>query len=142
DSQQPGHPPQIRVRRLPHPTTLLMTDRQYAPTAPDTKALLETLGSDPLYVRLTKDQECFRARLTPKPFRCGIRPPERHFPFNSPEVESRFRKWEAEYDVRSRSYRACEFVGDFGTAAGDAIVERTVRVHDERACLPEGAPLA
>jgi hypothetical protein len=132
----------FRLYRTPGGMRLLMTDRQYEPTAADTVALLETLGSDPLYVRLTKNQECFRARLTPKPFRCGIRPPERHFPFYSPEIETRFRRWEADYDVRSRVYRACELVGEFGSPASDEIIQQTIRLHDQRSCLPDGAPLA
>jgi hypothetical protein len=132
----------FRLYRTPGGMRLLMTDRQYEPTAPETIALLETLGSDPLYVRLTKNQECFRARLTPKPFRCGIRAPERHFPFHTPEVETRFRQWEADYDARSRAYRACELVGEFGAPASDEIIQQTIWMHDERSCLPDGAPLA
>lgn len=132
----------FRLYRTPSGMRLLMTDRLYEPTAAETIALLETLGSDPLYVRLTKNQECFRARLTPKPYRCGLRPPERHFPFHAPEVEARFRNWEADYDARSRSHRACELVGEFGTASSDEIIVQTVRIHDDRACKPAGAPLA
>lgn len=138
-----AHPERaFRLYRTPSGMRLLMTDRQYEPTAAETIALLETLGSDPLYVRLTKNQECFRARLTPKPYRCGLRPPERHFPFNTPEVEARFRKWEADYDARSRSHRACELVGEFGPAATDPAIAETIRIHDARACQPADAPLA
>ena len=33
--------------------------------------VLKRMDSDLLYIRLCKAQECFRARLTPKPWRCG-----------------------------------------------------------------------
>jgi hypothetical protein len=33
--------------------------------------VFEALGADPLYRKLCKTQKCFRARLTPKPWRCG-----------------------------------------------------------------------
>lgn len=35
--------------------------------------VFEALGADPLYRKLCRTQKCFRARLTPKPWRIGIR---------------------------------------------------------------------
>ena len=37
------------------------------------EGVFEALGADPLYRKLCKAQKCFRARLTPKPWRCGLR---------------------------------------------------------------------
>ncbi|MGH2485254.1 MAG: hypothetical protein ACRDHE_04485, partial [Ktedonobacterales bacterium] len=48
----------------------VVTSQVFDPTAPQTLELLQTIGSDPLYVRLCQAQGCFRARLTPKPWRC------------------------------------------------------------------------
>jgi hypothetical protein len=45
----------------------------FDPKSGTTLHLLRQLGCDPLYVRLCEAQECFRARLTPKPWRCGHR---------------------------------------------------------------------
>lgn len=132
----------FRLYRTRRGMRLLMTDRLYEPAASETTVLLETLGADPLYVKLTQAQECFRARLTPKPYRCGLPSPRPRFPFYSAEAESKFRQWEAEYAQRAKGFRACELVGEFGVRSNDEIVEQTQRMHDEQACLPEGAPLA
>jgi hypothetical protein len=45
----------------------------FDPTSDQAIEALRHMGSDPLYVRLCKFQECFRARLSPKPWRCGHR---------------------------------------------------------------------
>jgi hypothetical protein len=52
----------------------------FDPTSAITLAALRELGSDPKYVQLAKAQECFRARLTPKPWRCGVRQSSRVYP--------------------------------------------------------------
>ncbi len=40
------------------------------------KKLFKTLSADRLYVRLCKAQSCYRARLTPKPWRIGLTYPD------------------------------------------------------------------
>jgi hypothetical protein len=132
----------FRLYRTAAGMRLLMTDRVYEPAAADTTQLLEELGSDPLYHKLTQVQECFRARLTPKPWRCGIANPPCRFPFADHQTEVKFRRWEAEYSEKSKRHRACELVGTFGVAPRNDIIEQTIRIHDERACEPNGAPLA
>ena len=60
----------FRLYRTRAGLRLLFVDGLYQPKSDETKRLLTELGSDPLYRRLTLRQECFRARLTPKPWRC------------------------------------------------------------------------
>jgi hypothetical protein len=43
--------------------------------------VFEALGADPLYRKLCQTQKCFRARLTPKPWRCGIRSKPQRWPW-------------------------------------------------------------
>jgi hypothetical protein len=45
------------------------TSRAWNPSSYDTKRLMKSVYADPLYVALCSSQECFRARLTPKPWR-------------------------------------------------------------------------
>jgi hypothetical protein len=61
----------FRVYRTPAGARYLCTSHTFDPTAAETAALLEQLGSDPKYVLLCRIQRCFRARLTPKPWRAG-----------------------------------------------------------------------
>ena len=48
----------------------LCTSRLFDPTAAETQELMELLLSDKRYRVLCRVQKCFRARLTPKPWRC------------------------------------------------------------------------
>ena len=63
----------FRLYRTAAGLRLLFTDRDYDPVSEEASNLLRELGSDALYMKLTLRQECFRARLTPKPWRCGCR---------------------------------------------------------------------
>ncbi|HEY8656919.1 MAG TPA: hypothetical protein VIN34_09320 [Candidatus Limnocylindria bacterium] len=64
----------FRVYGTPAGSRYFCTSHSFDPTAPETTALLEGLGSDPKYVLLCRIQRCFRARLTPKPWRAGQQP--------------------------------------------------------------------
>jgi hypothetical protein len=112
-----------------------------APESPDCLALLKALGSDDLYVRLCQSQRCFRARLTPKPWRIGCDKPPDRFPFRSAESAQAYRQWVADYDRRRAAYTVCAVVGDVGNPQTDAAVEPVMQLHDHYACGP-GEPLA
>ena len=58
---QPGFG--FRIYRTRAGFRLLVTSGTFDPSAAETLALLKEFGSDPLYIRLCKAQECFRARL-------------------------------------------------------------------------------
>ncbi len=63
----------MRVYRTFGGLRCLIINVPFDPAQADAQAILRDLKSDPLYIRLCRAQECFRARLTPKPWRCGIR---------------------------------------------------------------------
>lgn len=65
----------VRIYRTFAGLRLMLVGRQYDPADPSTLRVLRDLDSDPLYVSLTRRQECFRARLSPKPWRVGARVP-------------------------------------------------------------------
>jgi hypothetical protein len=66
--------------------------------------MMEELDSDPLYRELCRSQKCFRARLTPKPWRVGINPPVQKFPFRNQQEESQFDAWFERYLQQSRLF--------------------------------------
>ncbi len=73
----------VRIYRTHSGPRLMATDP--APEAVDEKfdAVCTAVGADPLYQELCHIQACFRARLTPKPERCGIEQPKYVFPFST-----------------------------------------------------------
>jgi hypothetical protein len=114
----------------------LITSGTHDPSAAETRALLERFGSDPLYIKLCAGQACFRARLTPKFWRCNAPRPPSRYPWANAEEESRYRKWEKDYAECAKDYATCSLVGSFGSAQMDARVQKILEVHDRFACSP------
>jgi len=92
--------------------------------------ILRQLGSDPLYVRLCQVQECFRARLTPKPWRCGHYNNIFRYPVEKPEDVEGFARWVAEYDTRHRNFATCRLLGDVGSGQVHPEVQQVIDLHD------------
>src|SRR5262249_53632204 len=86
----------FRIYRTYAGFRLLMTSQTYEPASKDALELLTAFGSDPLYIRLCKAQECFRARLSAKHWRCGVERPPSRFPWDDPAEEQEYRVWENE----------------------------------------------
>jgi hypothetical protein len=95
---------------------------------------LNELKSDPLYVRLCQAQECFRARLTPKPWRCDQPEPPYRFPFLTSAAEDSFRQWEQEYASATTAYTTCRLIKQLGPVAIHPDIEPILSLHDQMAC--------
>jgi len=121
---------------------LLFTDRLYNPASDDVAALFAELGSDMLYRKLTLKQECFRARLTPKPWRCGWRRPPNQYPWETQEAQERYRTWQRDYESHCEGYGICRLVEVLGEECGEAAINGIVGLHDEYTCLDGQAELA
>ncbi len=132
----------FRLYRTRAGLRLLFTDTHYDPTSENTHALLEELGCDELYRKLTEKQECFRARLTPKPWRADAERPPAEYPFDNSQEEEEFQRWLETYQERSRSYATCSLLESRGTVPDRSSIRRIVDLHDEYCCTDNGAPLA
>ncbi len=96
------------------------------------KRWLESIGSDPLYQRLCGDQKTFRARLTPKPWRCGVKRLDVRFPFSTPKEEQRMAEWLENYRQKSAGFAVCEYMETIGPATIDPAVRPVLDLHDAR----------
>jgi len=112
----------------------LVASRTFEPTSDEALALLGEVGSDPLYVKLCKAQASFRARLTPKPWRCALRPPPSRWPFEDAGDEARFRAWQQSYEQASGRYAVCKPVETLGPATVHDEVWPILALHDQQAC--------
>jgi hypothetical protein len=120
----------------------LITNELFEPADPSSIEVLKSLNSDPLYVRLCRAQECFRARLTPKPWRCGIAAPPSRYPWPTSSAEITQRQWERNYEYATNRYTTCQLVKEIGSQSMHPEVARIVAVHDQYACRGEGLNLA
>ncbi|MBA3029082.1 MAG: hypothetical protein FP816_09780 [Desulfobacteraceae bacterium] len=138
--QNPDH--SFRLYRTFAGLRLLFTDRLYDPTSPETDKFLAGLGSDPLYRKLTEKQECFRARLTPKPWRSNCVKPPNRYPREDASAEKRYREWEQEYQNKTRKFATCELIDSIGKGMPEKIIHTVVEIHDRYVFNNKGATLA
>lgn len=120
----------------------LIVNTKFEPNSTQTENLLREFGADPLYVRLCRMQESFRARLSPKPWRCGATVPPVSFPFTTPQDEARFREWEAGYNAAAASYATCHYLSSCGIGSMDPALEELVFFHDQFTKATSSLPLA
>jgi len=132
----------LRVYRTFGGLRCLITNQVFDPSRVDSLQILQALGSDPLYVRLCQAQECFRARLTPKPWRVGQRLPPSGFPWQNQSAEARYREWVQRYEQGSAAYAVCQFVSQFGPAETHPDIQPVLTMHDEMTRAGEKRPLA
>jgi hypothetical protein len=122
----------------------LILNTIFEPRSDQAQEILRELKSDPLYVRLCKAQECFRARLTPKPWRCGLRQPAGalRYPRENPELEAEYRRWESQYEAAASSFSTCSLIKQIGSQATHPDVESIVELHDRATRVGATLPLA
>ena len=120
----------------------LITSERIGAATQKSEMLLQQFGADPLYVRLCRMQESFRARLTAKPWRCGMQVPPVTFPFVTADEESRFRQWEAQYTPAAARYATCRYLTWTGPGRMDPSLEELVYYHDVETKASSTLPLA
>lgn len=130
-----------RIYRTRAGFRLLATHKAIEPETANMEPVFEEFGADPLYRQLCKTQKCYRARLTPKPWRCSIRQPPR-WPFQDIKMEERFKKWEARYLAECEKWATCELVSVVGSQEIDEAIKPIVAVHDEVTRAESKLPLA
>ncbi len=120
-----------RIYRTRAGLRLLATHGLVEPESDVATDVFEALGADRLYRKLCQTQKCFRARLTPKPWRCGVDEKPERWPWLDAKAEARFQKWEAEYRANSAGWATCESPRALGNPDVHPEVQPIVRLHDE-----------
>ncbi|HET7238223.1 MAG TPA: hypothetical protein VFI76_04310 [Terrimicrobiaceae bacterium] len=110
---------------------VILSDRKIDPSSEEASQLLEHLGSDPLYVRLCRNQNSFRARLTPKPWRCGYHAPPARWPFLDAKSQESFKVWEDEYHRRIRDCSVSRLLERWGDGRTHPEIEPLLALHDQ-----------
>jgi hypothetical protein len=120
-----------RVYRTRAGLRLLATHVLFEPEVAATDGVFDALGADPLYRQLCLNQKCFRARLTPKPWRCGVLRKAERWPWLNEKAEARFKKWEVGYQAKSSQWATCECIRKLGNSGVHPDVQLVLAVHDE-----------
>lgn len=139
-AQQPG----IRVRtyRTAAGLRYIFCHRPHDPAAPDTAAVMTQLGADPKFALLCRVQKSFRARLSPKPWRCGIHAEHPRFAGSTEEPGENYLEWRDRYRTAAGSYATCRFIDEFGDGPSDPALKELVALHDRETRSESALPLA
>lgn len=132
----------VRVYRTRLGLRYLVTHAPLQPGSADSEAMMEAVGADRQYRVLCRVQQCFRARLSPKPWRCGCGVPPARFPWNEEAEEAAMREWEMQYARAARDWATCRFVETLGNPEVAAEFRPLVELHDLYTKAMSDAPLA
>ncbi|MBE6385152.1 MAG: hypothetical protein E7048_05755 [Lentisphaerae bacterium] len=100
--------------------------------------IMQDFHCDALYMTLCAKQNCFRARLTPKPRRIKMKTALKFLWPPVPEQQSAKELWLKEYAACSEKYKSCSLVAEFGPPINSPVVG----IHDEICKCGENLPLA
>jgi hypothetical protein len=120
----------------------LITSEVFSPSDENTQEILGELSNDTLYVKLCRDQDCFRARLSPKPWRCGMEKPPSRFPWQDIKSELEYRSWEEKYKAAASRYGVCRLITQIGSTEVHPDVEPILSLHDQWCCSDHDVQLA
>lgn len=112
---------------------VVVVNQLFESNSTSANSLFKGLGGDLLYARLCRSQSCFRARLTPKPWRMGLMylDPECRYPRNNKQAQDAFEKWSKEYELMSSKFGVVRWVDTFGSHKENADVMKILSVHDK-----------
>ena len=100
--------------------------------------IMQDFRCDPLYTTLCAKQNCFRARLTPKPRRMKMKTALKFLWPPVPEQQSAKELWLKEYADCSEKYKTCSLLGEFGPPLNSPVIG----IHDELCKCGTDLPLA
>ncbi len=141
-----SHPDwQLRLYRTPAGFRLLAMHQVFDPRSSIVAECFSAVGADPIYVRMCFNQNCFRARVSPKPWRAGISQHLRPRPGVWPVAPERLavrQAWIAAYEPVAVRFASCQFVEALGSRTDHPEVREVQRLHDELCRADSRLPLA
>jgi hypothetical protein len=121
----------VRVYRTQAGLRAAVVHEPLDPAKDETLSWLELAGCDPLYTRLCRQQQCFRARLTPKPWRCRHHPCPVRWPWDSEQDRAAFDRWQKEYLDKQSGYATCQYVDTLGQGTPHSEFGPIIELHDQ-----------
>lgn len=121
----------LRVYRTPKGYRILAMHQTFDANGKEAQLMFEAIKADPHYVRMCKNQNCFRARISPKPWRIGMnRLRLGIWPVDPQDLAIR-EAWVREYEQHAKHYASCRFVEQFGSQIVNAKAKQVQLLHDQ-----------
>jgi hypothetical protein len=135
----------LRIYKTPMGLRVLVLHATFNPQAEDVKEFFRALNVDTIYQRMCLNQNCFRARVSPKPWRIGIekhmRPRPGVWPINPDKLHLR-KAWVTEYDLKALGFSSCHYIEEIGSQNIDPTALAVQKIHDEYCRVNSDLPIA
>lgn len=102
---------------------VLVTNKDFDPRSKESKNIMNDFNADYLYRWLCIKQNCYRARLTPKPYRIKQKKIKVIYPNRTNEQQEVLLDWIKEYEQRSTRYSTCRLIKQFGKIKMNSVIE-------------------
>ena len=135
----------LRVYQTPAGFRVLAMHDTFDPSGEEAARCFRELGTDKVYVRMCANQRCFRARVSPKPWRIGISRHLRPRPGIWPVAPERLplrEAWVRDYEQRATGHAACRYVTRLGSSHVHPAAGQVAILHDELSRAESGLPIA
>ena len=136
----------LRVYETPNGYRVLALHALFDPAAEATTALLTALSCDPHYRHMCLIQQCFRARVSAKPWRTAMtnpRAPHRIAVWPLPEEKVAMRRiWVQEYERAAQGFAACRYLETLGRGTPNDVAMDVCTLHDAQSNANSMMPLA
>jgi len=135
----------LRIYRTPAGFRVLAVHGVFDPTDPAVADCFQALNVDKVYARMCRNQRCFRARVSAKPWRIGIgehmRPQPGVWPVAPDKLPVRD-AWIARYEAAAEAHAACQFLESVGSQQVHPRALAVQEAHDALSRAHSGLPLA
>jgi hypothetical protein len=140
----------LRIYRTPAGFRVMAMHQTYSSDDPEIIEFFTKIDCDRQYAVMCKRQGCFRARVSPKPWRVGLIGEEAKmsprgkagvWPVSKNTVDQR-NAWISKYDDFSNGYASCRFEVQLGAEKLNEKCEKIRRIHDQYCKADGGLPLA
>jgi len=136
----------LRLYKTPAGMRVMVTHTPFDPHDPMVTAFFDALQGDPIYKRMCLNQQCFRARVSPKPWRIGI---GEHitprtvwaWPLAADKKMARDR-WITTYETAAKAFAACRFLEEYGNGKTHPEIYPVLKLHDNLCQAEAGLPIA
>lgn len=117
---------------------ILVTNKEFDAQSKESKRIMNDFHSDHLYRWLCIKQNCYRARLTPKPYRIKQQKIKVVYPNRNELQQEELSNWIKAYDEKSALFSTCRLVKEYGRTRMNKVIE----YHDKVSRIKSTAKLA
>ncbi|MDH3645159.1 MAG: hypothetical protein OER80_00110 [Gammaproteobacteria bacterium] len=132
----------FRIYRTAGGLRVMAVNRDFDPTGREAKELMKATDTDPAFSRLCAVQDSFRARLSPKPWRCNSSSPPVEYPRDDEESRRQFASWLGAYKSACNNYATCRYLETIGNDRPASFARASIELHDRMTRCTEALPLA